>query len=481
MKIIKLYPYIALITLFAASCKDFVDVGDPQNILVTQKVFGSDATAISATTSIYAQMQTSSGSLPVQGLPYSFSMWAGIAADELTNYSTVYTPVGRNALLSEDSPTNGIWNLAYSLIYQSNAVFEGCSNSPALSAAVKKQLMAEARLIRAFWYFHLVNLYGPVPLITSTDYKLNAITPRQPVDGIYSQVISDLKYAKDELNENYIALNSTTTSTDRVRPNKATASALLARVYLYRKDYANAAAEATTVIGNPAYTIETIERAFLTSSKEAVWQLAIATPANNRNTWEGTSYVLTGKPTSGSSNSTSVSQSLLSSFYNNDKRKSGWIGKATDKTVTPNVDYFFPAKYKVVSSATITERSAVLRLAEQYLIRAEARAATNLPGAIADLDVVRKRGEIPLIADIRPAITEVELRDSILLERRRELFAEWGHRWLDLKRVGKIDEVMSKEAIVKGITWDPRQALWPIPYSETQRNPALGGNNPGYN
>ena len=62
-----------------------------------------------------------------------------------------------------------------------------------------------------------------------------------------------------------------------------------------------------------------------------------------------------------------------------------------------------------------------------------------------------------------------------------ELFAEWGHRWLDLKRVGKIDEVMQEIVTDKGGSWAPYKAYLPIPYTEFQYNEALRGDqNEGY-
>ena len=78
----------------------------------------------------------------------------------------------------------------------------------------------------------------------------------------------------------------------------------------------------------------------------------------------------------------------------------------------------------------------VMRLAEQFLIRAEARAMQgDLEGAIADLDMIRGRAGLPLIADINAGISKEELLTSILEQRKKELFTEWGHRWLDIKRL----------------------------------------------
>jgi len=142
-----------------------------------------------------------------------------------------------------------------------------------------------------------------------------------------------------------------------------------------------------------------------------------------------------------------------------------------------------PYKYRSYTSSTTSdpdnsrkENSTVLRLAEQYLIRAEARAQQNkLDLAIADVDVIRARAGLPLIANTNPSISKTALLDAIMQERRVELFTEWGHRWFDLKRTGKALAVLS--AIKPGFTSD--DLLYPIPESELNKNPFLE-QNPGY-
>ena len=117
----------------------------------------------------------------------------------------------------------------------------------------------------------------------------------------------------------------------------------------------------------------------------------------------------------------------------------------------------------------------VLRFAELYLIRAEARAQQNkLTGAnsaASDINVIRTRAGLSNTT----ATTQAALLLAVEKERQVELFTEWGHRWFDLRRTGRIDAVLSA---VKP-TWKPTAALFPIPYLEIQRNPLLTQNN-GY-
>jgi hypothetical protein len=114
----------------------------------------------------------------------------------------------------------------------------------------------------------------------------------------------------------------------------------------------------------------------------------------------------------------------------------------------------------------------VLRLAEQYLIRAEARTNMgDINGAQLDLDSLRARAGLPPTS----ATNATELQAAIAHERRVELCFEWGHRWFDLKRTGKADSVLAAEKP----GWRNVDTLYPIPLSQLQANTSLTQNN-GY-
>ena len=113
---------------------------------------------------------------------------------------------------------------------------------------------------------------------------------------------------------------------------------------------------------------------------------------------------------------------------------------------------------------------------EQYLIRAEARAKQqNISGAISDLDIIRKRSGLELIADRNPTISEEEVLTIIMEERRKELFTEWGHRWLDLKRTNRAEEALGDN----NSFWQNTDVFYPIPSEERMKNPNLSQND-GY-
>jgi hypothetical protein len=124
-------------------------------------------------------------------------------------------------------------------------------------------------------------------------------------------------------------------------------------------------------------------------------------------------------------------------------------------------------------SGDATEYLMVLRLAEQFLIRAEARAhQKNLADAISDLNIIRHRAGLP---DLSSSLVQADVLAAVEKEKRIEFFAEFGHRWFDLKRTGRVDAVL---APIKPL-WTSTAAFYPLPFSELQKDPNLT-QNPGY-
>lgn len=211
--------------------------------------------------------------------------------------------------------------------------------------------------------------------------------------------------------------------------------ALLARVYLFLEDWEMAEVLSNELIeSSENYTLlKNLDEVFLANSKEAIWQIS---PAGRGPlsfiTNEARIFILNSPPPN-SQKPVALSDDFLNSFNEEDRRLVQWIGNYN----TGNQVFHYPYKYKVNSSSVIEEYSMVLRLAEQYLIRAEARAYQDrLSAAITDLNKIRERAQLPSISSSTSSISRESVLDSIQIERRRELFTEWGHRWLDLKRTG---------------------------------------------
>ena len=444
------------------SCKKFVEIPPPSTELLSSGVFVNQSAATAAQTQIYTTMESLSES-------YNAAAQEGLLADELTNYSTdiPFREFYSNSMKSVDILQP--WTSGYNYIYQANAVISGLENYSGISASVGAQLKGEALLSRAFWYFYLTNCYGAIPLPTTTNYAANALLSRTPQTQVYQQVVSDLKTAQNLLSTNYVDASDTTATTDRIRPNKYAASALLARTYLFAGSYDSAAQQATLVINNSAvYQLTGLDSVFLANSTEAIWQIPPVQPTSNPATSDGQEFILLAAPQSAGSqgatnNCTTISPQLMSAFETGDNRMTHWISFFNDGTT----NWYFPYKYKVYDASSysnIPEYTMVLRLAEQYLIRAEAYAQQgNLGSAVADLNTIRNRAGL---VNYSGSMDKASILTTILHERQVELFTEWGHRWFDLQRTGNINTVMSVVTPQKGGSWNPSWALYPIPLTE---------------
>jgi starch-binding outer membrane protein, SusD/RagB family len=437
-----------------------------KNTITTSAVFADSADATSAVLGLYIHILQAG----ISFLNGDNTVYCGLSADELYPTTGVqddnqfYT----NAISTTTNGTlNGFWNTGYNLIYQANACIEGLEASTSISLSLKNKLLGESELMRALCYFHLVNMFGAVPLVTTTNYEINAVLPRTSVDSVYRQIISDLNSA-----QNLIPITYPTAG--RVRPNQYAATALLAKVYLYLKQWPNAEAQATQVINSGLYTLESnLDSVFLAVSNEAIWQFQPIVAGNE--TAEGATFV---PGINSIIPSYVISNFLLNSFEVGDQRRYNWV----DSNIVNGQNYFYPYKYKLGHDGNLTpiENYMVFRLGEQYLIRAEARAEQgNIAGADSDLNIIRRRAGLLNY----PATIQTDLLTTIAHERKIEMFCEWGNRWYDLKRTDSVNTVMGFPGNVcaaKGGSWNTDWQLYPIPFGELQTNQFLT-QNPGYN
>jgi len=463
MKIFYIKIYRSLLVLVivcsVAACSKFTDVDLPSSQLGTGAVFESKATANAAITDIYSKIRERG---LLTGYNSGLSVQLGLYADELQFYGLALSGQANfynNSLIATGNETSVLWTDSYNQIYAANSVVEGVDKSSALLTLDKEQLTGEALFVRALIHFYLVNAFGPVPYIKTTNYQQNRVASRMPEAEVYASVKSDLEQSVILLPAQYV-------STERVRPNKWAAQALLARVCLYMQKWEEASKAASAVLDQSAlYKWPTdLNTVFVKESLSTIWQLMPAT--NTQNTYEGNSFIfIQGPPTS-----FAITGALFGAFSNNDLRRGQWLNKVTNGTSS----WYHSYKYKERTTTTASkEYSVVLRMAEQYLIRAEACAHTgDLDGAKEDLNKVRNLAGLGNSG----ANTADEIIDAVLQERQLELFTEFGHRFFDLKRTGKLNQVLGP---LKP-QWDTNDRLLPIPESELLLNPNLKPQNAGY-
>jgi hypothetical protein len=436
-----------------------VEVELSKSQLGTKAVFEDYATADAALTAVYSKLRDNG---MLTGTNSGLSNELGNYTDELIPFGPPTNPslsFYQNALLSSTTDIATYWNAAYNQIYAVNSVIENIKYSTSISAEQKDQLAGEALFIRALIHFYLVNLFGNLPYIKETDYKNNSVVTRMPVEEVYQNIIGDLTICAKLLQNDY-------SSIQRVRANRSCASGLLARVYLYHGDFPEAANEASAVLNQTDLfeLTENPQQTFLVDSKETIWQLQSA--VEGQNAQEAEIFIfLSGPPPL-----VALNPDLVASFDSDDLRRIFWIKEVTNQSAT----WYHAYKYKQRYFTPVSEEySVVLRLAEQYLIRAESRAQQgDLIGAKEDLNKIRNRAGLPNTQ----AVTKEGILQAILQERRWELFTEHGHRFFDLKRAGQLDNVLS---VIKS-GWNSPDAFFPIPQSELSANPNLRPQNPGY-
>jgi starch-binding outer membrane protein, SusD/RagB family len=445
----------ALLMLTAISCKKLVHVNAPDDSLTSATVFSSDSLAQKAVDGLYIKIMSSTKFLLNGGM----SLFPALSADELVRTSLFNSEdqFSGNAIIPSNTFVNvNIWKAAYTYLYYCNICIEGLQRSTGVTAAVKKRLLGEVQFVRALCYYYLVNLYGDVPLVLGTNAEVNALLPRTPTAQVYLQIIADLEAARDALTGSQI----------NTRPTSYAAQTLLARVYLHMQNWSKAEEMASAVINSGQFALHSdLNIVFKEYSKEIIFQWA---PVQDKmNSGEGFIFIPLGslRP------NYTVTDSLLSSFETGDLRKVNWVRSVTLGTQS----YNYPYKYKFSSSSSaVEEYNVVLRLAEQYLVRAEALARQNkIAEAVNDINSIRTRAGLTAKAT---TISSEQCFQAIEQERRIELFAEWGHRWFDLKRTHRANAVLSA---AKGNKWQSSDQLYPIPFSELEADPNLE-QNPGY-
>ncbi|MGJ8550707.1 RagB/SusD family nutrient uptake outer membrane protein [Winogradskyella wichelsiae] len=440
------------------SCEDFVEVDSPNNQLIGSDVFENADTVDAAFAHIYSQLRENAftdGS--ISGLSYLM----GHYADELTLYSGSLPSVEtytNNTVLPSDHAIKKWWDTSYNLIYATNSILEGVENSTTLTLDEKSRFLGEAYFLRGFIHFYLVNLYGDIPYIELTDYRLNSSVSRLEESEVYTKIISDLLQAKS-------LLTADDTTFSNLKPNRFVASALLSRVYLYQEEWQMALSESLEIIDSGNYNLNSdLSQVFVKTSTETLWQLDSGFFGTN--TKEAVTFIFVSGPPPNSS----LSNFILNDFEAGDARFTNWAGSVSEGSET----WYFPFKYKLnVPTGSTEECSILFRLAELYLISAEAHAQLgNLSEAKNLLNIIRDRAMLTSIT----SNSQSEILNAILKERQIEFFSELGHRFFDLKRNGRATDILSP---IKP-NWGATDLLLPIPDSELLLNPNLLPQNDGY-
>lgn len=448
---------ILILTCGFHSCESFIEVEVPQSQLTGVAVFEDKSTAVAALSDIYARIREEG---MVTGTGFGLSNLMGNYADELTFYgsSTVFESFNNHTIVPSNAFIATLWNTSYSQLYALNAIIQGVENSNNILSEDKNRIIGEALFLRAYIHFYLVNCFGDIPYIKTTNYLQNTTVSKNSVSDVWQNILTDLAEAEEILPESY-------PTGERVRANKFVVKAMLARVNLYLENWSLAESYASQVINNPLYGWEqNTKNVFLKENPGIIW--ALHPGIAGLNTKDARTFIFSAGPPI----KPALSLQIIDAFEPNDLRKQHWT-----RTITNGANTWYHAfKYKkTLNTGTSQEYTILFRLAEQYLIRAEASAQTeNTVQALQDINKIRARAGLIESA----ATAKEEILVAINKERKVELFAEQGHRWFDLKRTGNAESVLSP---IKP-NWRKTQLLLPIPEAELILNNNLLPQNQGY-
>lgn len=455
------------------ACEEKLDL-QPEQSLAGETAFSSEATAISTLRGVYSTTQL----LEVYGsMPQVISEYQADNVDFVGSFPTLqeintYTTVAANA------STRDIWALHYRALLRANKVITKVPDvaDPGFTAEEKKMVVAEAKFLRALVYFQLANLFSQpyqvangttlsVPLVLESFEEEITYPSRATLNEVHDQIKKDLTEALPDL-----AASLSSPSETRGRATIGAANALLSRLYLYRGEWAAAAAAARAVLANSAlYSLASDYKFYDANTPETIFAIQNTVTDNGRTGSGGwASYY---QPTAkGGRGDAPFSASLLAA-YNQEPGDKRLTELSAPGVASDTQTKLFTTKFS--KAVTNEDDSPVLRVTEVVLNLAEALAEQQaLTINLEALDLVN---QLRVRAGLTPwtvisFLSKQTFIEAILNERRKELAFE-GHRRMDLLRKGKPLRTTGPEAAKA--TFGGGYTILPIPQRELDINPSL--------
>lgn len=497
------YSCIALGILFTAgSCgEEFLNV-EPKGLALVDNYYKDEAQAYSGLVAVYDVIGKQS-----KGFENMICMMNAGSDDFFAGGGGAGDGAGIHAFdnytLDQINMPESFWSDFFQGIARANILLEKLPETT-MDAGKKERFTAEAKALRAYYYFELIRTFKNIPLILkpispSETYNVEQVS----TDKVYAQIEQDLLEAKAVLPNKLAKLE-----TEAGRLTKGSVQALLGKVYLYQGKNSQAATEFAEVNGTPGGT--SVYGYKLLSNFADLWKISnkfnseaiieITHTSKGNGDWggwgggsdEGNSINIMVGPRGYSRPQGSTAPDYVSGWsfttvtpalYNVLKGDPRFDATILDMKAlkaagvadwAPNYQDtgYFLKKFAPLNSDTSTGGGAsalnykqdtyAIRLADTYLMEAEALGATGAR-AQALLDAVRSR----------VGLTSVPVsKDAIMLERRKELAGE-GHRWFDLVRTGTAAAALSSRGFVAG-----KNEIWPIPYSNLPNTKMV--QNPNY-
>ncbi len=468
----------SLLLLLNVSCNDFLEIA-PETQVNTAQFYQVPKDFETALVGAYSTL--------TQGYYGSdFFAFGEIRSDntETGGYARVFEVFGTFELDATSPIVAAFWAKSYQGIQTANAIV-GKIEAAEVPDAQRKQIVGEAKFIRALFYFNLVQIFGPVPLVTNvvTGGTISEIYSigRTPEEEVYQQIISDLQDAETALAGGPIP--------NEGRATIGSAKALLGKVYLTRQDYAAANTKLQEVIDLGNYVLLSDYQALFPpavqeNNSESIFEIqhlggpegAFGSLANLfAPRGSGDDIVLF---TEGEGGRMVPTEDLINSYPDNDLRKDASVGFWID----PNeIEFPYPKKYLTTPFANDNDGANVyvLRYADVLLMKAEALNQIGYEAGGEAFDLLNQVRSRAGLADLTSAELpdQVSFQDHVLQERRWELAFEF-HRWFDLKRTNTAISVINEYKPALSI--EPNDLLFPLPAAQIANNPDVLIQNPGY-
>ncbi|HTJ11818.1 MAG TPA: RagB/SusD family nutrient uptake outer membrane protein [Dinghuibacter sp.] len=458
-------------------------VEHPQSFLSPAQFFNSNSEAIEAVNGAYSTCYFLYGSGTTYDLGYWSDQGTGISLPT-AGRQTMFDFMTYTLSTADEGSLDAIWQTLYSGISNCNTVINGVTGNDKISVDTANQVLGQALFLRALYYYCLTCYWGDVPMwLTPLDVSVEGGNiPRTSVDSIRTQMVGDLKTAAADLPPVWTGANLG-------RASRWAADMLLCKYYLWQKDWQDAASVADAIIANqgggnhllPAYG--DVWGQANEYNAEDIWEIDF-TQNTHPNSFSDrymprqldeptvTGYTMTGY---GLETST---PHFLSTFESGDLREPyyDWHGAGG---VTTNFHYVYKQMDWGQPRSNSGLNSIVYRMAEAYLIFAEAENEQNGPTAAAysHINTIRERAGLP---DLQ-GLSQDDFRQAVRNERLHELSFEFQNRW-DLNRWGTLVQAVQADSVS-----NPQGAanvrsyhmLCPIPSQELLLNTALT-QNPGY-
>lgn len=491
MKIkIKLLLSLLIGGIFMTGCKKDLEE-NPKYFISPDDFFANASQCTQAVNGAYSSLYTIYGAV-------NFWQVTDLGTDLIVTADASNLLFNNYTFNSGNTGASGMWSALYTAIKNANLVINRVSKAP-IDTVLKARLVGEVKFLRGLYYFSLTNIFGDVPLWTD---ELDASTvsklKRAPVADVRAQVIKDLTDAAAGLPLKYGA-------SDVGRATKGAALALLAKVYLYNKDWANAQSTALRVVQDNQYSllpnyadVFDIQDRYKNNA-ESIFEVQFRRDAatnNNVKTHSMVTYYMMGiDPNNKTYAGVDFGNTTITGFYvmcpslrldslfePNDKRKDvvlgyGYNGQTFTRWPRPNHPWFGPKFWDLTATGQASGKDLyVLRYVDVLLMLAEAYNEQNEGGeSIRYLNMVRERAGLD---DLDPGLSQDDLRKEVMKERGIEFVGEFQRKW-DLARWGKLQEAVQSIAYdnpLGAANIKPYMNVFPLSATDIVVNPNLTQN-----